>query len=276
MGKILGLAAKKQGGKNTSANFILGVYMFNLGIIKAFKITDQGQLWVNDLLGNKAARGIFDVTSINEHVRGFCESELDPYIKLYSFADSLKTDVCMNILGLTWEQCYGTDSHKNTATHLMWENMPGVITSEDEWYHLKNPENLNLIYHEPGFMTAREVLQVVGTNTFRKMYHDVWADTCLRKIEKDNPDFAIISDVRFPNEVDTIQKAGGKIMRLTRDACPADAHTSETALDKENFDWDKFDFIIDNANLTIEGQNEAIYKALHPIGWMPVIANDDT
>ena len=125
-------------------------------------------------------------------------------------------------------------------------------------------------------MTAREVLQVVGTNTFRKMYHDVWADTCLRKIEKDNPDFAIISDVRFPNEVDTIQKAGGKIMRLTRDVCSTDAHTSETALDKENFDWDKFDFIIDNANLTIECQNEAIYKALHPIGWMPVIANDDT
>jgi len=50
---------------------------------------------------------------------------------IYSFADPLKKDVCINILGLTERQCYGTDADKNTLTNLRWENMPCFGT--DSW-----------------------------------------------------------------------------------------------------------------------------------------------
>ena len=66
-------------------------------------------------------------------------------------------------------------------------------------------------------MTAREVLQYVGTDVFRKMQHNVWADATVRLIEKENPTLALIADCRFPNEVEAIKNAGGIIIKLNRD-----------------------------------------------------------
>ncbi|NMC62387.1 MAG: hypothetical protein GYA55_04395, partial [SAR324 cluster bacterium] len=39
-----------------------------------------------------------------------------------SFADTLK-DFCIETLGLTYEQCYGTDEQKNSSTKYLWENV---------------------------------------------------------------------------------------------------------------------------------------------------------
>ena len=43
--------------------------------------------------------------------------------KICYFAHSLK-NMCMDILGLTWEQCYGTDEQKNTFTDILWDKFP--------------------------------------------------------------------------------------------------------------------------------------------------------
>ena len=156
-------------------------------------------------------------------------------------------------MGLSHEQCYGTDEQKNSLTHLKWDDMPG-----------------NAARSRSGAMTARQVLQYVGTNIFRKMYGDVWVNSCLRQIEQEAPDLAIITDVRFPNEVEAVQKTGGKVMRFTRSPFKDDNHASESSLDKNVYDWGKFDFVIDNAKMSISQQNEAIYKTLFPIGWLPI------
>ena len=65
-------------------------------------------------------------------------------------------------------------------------------------------------------MTAREVMQYVGTDVFRKIQHDVWAGATIKKIDLEKPDLAVIADCRFPNEVDAIQKAGGLVIKLNR------------------------------------------------------------
>jgi hypothetical protein len=56
---------------------------------------------------------------------------------------------------------------------------------------------------------------------------------------------------------------GGKVVRLTRNIHGDDSHSSEKALDIQNFDWSKFDIIIDNQNMDINQQNMAFWEALN-------------
>lgn len=117
-----------------------------------------------------------------------------------------------------------------------------------------------------GPMTARQVLQYWGTEIFRKAYHQVWADACIRKIRKSGCSLAVITDCRFPNEVEAIQQAGGKVIKLTRVVFPDDNHPSETSLDPENFDQGRFDFVLDNAEMDVNQQCEALYGLLRRWG----------
>lgn len=158
--------------------------------------------------------------------------------KIYNFADPLKKDICMNILGLTYDQCYGDDTAKNTITDI-------------EWNGLK--------------LTAREVMQFVGTDIFRKMKNDVWASATINIIQKESPKLAIIADCRFPNEVKAIKDAGGLVIKLTRNPFNSD-HASETALDYKNYDHRNFDLIITNQSMSIDYQNDVVFKYLRKKG----------
>lgn len=154
--------------------------------------------------------------------------------KIYSFADPLKQNICIDILGLSYDQCYGSDDNKNEITHIKWNN---------------------------NYLTAREVMQVVGTEIFRKMYPEVWTTSLINQIKKDDYDIALISDCRFPNEVEIIQKNYGYVLRLTRNPFNSD-HDSEKALDSEHYDWQNFDFVLDNQNMDLETKNKEISQYL--------------
>lgn len=150
--------------------------------------------------------------------------------KIYSFADPLKTDICMNILGLTHNQCYGSDEDKNTMTDLLWENNQ---------------------------LTARQAMEIIGTDIFRKLKTSVWVDATINKILKEQYDIAIIVDCRFPNESNAILQHQGHVIRLTLN--PFDSPSlSESALDPNNYDWTKFSNIIDNQHMSIDEKNQAI------------------
>ena len=151
--------------------------------------------------------------------------QLEDTAVIYNFADPLK-NVCMDILGLSFEQCHGTDNQKNELVNC---------------------------YKDGNQMTARQVLQTVGTEFFRSIQHNVWADATIRRIQQDNPLVALIGDCRFPNEVEAVKKAGGTVIKLTRNLYNSD-HASETALDPENYDQSNFDLVVDNQNMTIEEQ----------------------
>lgn len=280
--KILGISGRKQSGKNTAANFLVGSFMRAMEFTKDFKINSRGELVVTDILGNDEYAGVFDVTKNSVAMRDFCNSYLNSVVKVYSFADLLK-EVCM-IFGLTHEQCYGTDAEKNTYTALNWENMPGIHTVEPPEgkvgavtgrlgkYYEKCAEGL--VYHAPGPMTAREVMQFVGTEIFRKMYHNVWAEATINRIKADAPMMAIIPDTRFPNEVDTILSNGGQVIRLLRDPNNGqDVHSSEVALD--NYPVERYLSVIDNREMSIQEQNEAVAEVLKGIQWMPQLVSEE-
>ena len=123
-------------------------------------------------------------------------------------------------------------------------------------------------------MRVREMLQKIGTDCMRENLHEnVWvnalfADYKPHKLSEYNPSRWVITDVRFPNEVEAIKERGGFLIKVHRNRaicnncsellvghhnCPKcgsdqliDApysyHVSETALDDFN-DWD---VVIDN------------------------------
>lgn len=271
--KILALSGKKGSGKDTSANFLVGLELLSAGVVHGdIMLNENGKLWVTDLTGNTDFQGRFELRRENDAMEEFRKEYVDPWVRLYSFADLLKKELCIKILGLTHEQCFGTDKDKNTPTTLLWENMPGIY-SDETMFNMSvshNPELKDIFtYHAPGAMTAREVMQYVGTDMFRKMYGNVWVDSLMRQIKKDNSELAIITDCRFPNEVDGVHEVGGKVVRLTRHLGDTDEHESEKALDRDRFEWKKFDFVLDNLNLSIAQQNKMLHEMLEPIGYTP-------
>ena len=116
-------------------------------------------------------------------------------------------------------------------------------------------------------MTVREVLQVVGTDMFRGLNHNVWVNSCLRQIEQEHPEIALISDVRFENEVTAIQNNNGFVIGLTRNPYKnnVDTHISEQEPQKC---LQTCNIIIDNANLAIPQQNKEIYFAIKDLNNM--------
>lgn len=188
-------------------------------------------------------------------------------VKIYSFADKLK-QFCVEVLGLTYEQCHGDDVHKNSLTALRWEDMPGVISNAMLWDKLQSGNWYDepmpgLIFHEPCLMTAREVMQYFGTGICRKMYQNVWVDACLRQIKNDKCVYALIADCRFISEAKAVKYAGGKTIRFLRRPFPKDNHQSEIEL----IDYPT-DGVVDNREMSLKEKNKAVEDLLKEWKWL--------
>jgi hypothetical protein len=69
-------------------------------------------------------------------------------------------------------------------------------------------------------LTPRWVLQYWGTEVCRKAFHDdIWIASLENKL-RNSKDSVVISDCRFPNEIQSIKDAGGQIVWVQRGALP--------------------------------------------------------
>lgn len=103
---------------------------------------------------------------------------------------------------------------------------------------------------------VRRALQILGTDIRRKNDNDYWVKEFHRTVP--DSDFILVTDVRFPNEADSVVEHEGIMIRLEvsqdvinervqgRDglqySADALAHPSETALDN----YEKFDIIVND------------------------------
>jgi hypothetical protein len=171
-----------------------------------------------------------------------------------ALADALK-DFCSAYLGIAPKLCYGTDKDKNTIVGE-W----GSVFAEHIYKEFKKE------WIAP--LTVREVLQVVGTEIFRRNFtEDFWINILMRKIEsmkKERPyDFILITDVRFPNEVLALKARQNKVVRLYRDTGCTDTipHASELAMD--SIDPKLFDYIVPaEKNITPETLRPVVQEIL--------------
>lgn len=216
------------------------------------------------------------------------ESLAGDHVLECSFADNLK-EFCIDTLGLSYGQCYGTDKEKNTPTEYDWENSPrflrwkfGDVFGKQMVAEGQTQDMLMSVFHQKlfnpvsgghpnmsymtGKMTGREIMQIVGTDLNRQTFGNIWAAATIRRIKKRGRPLSLITDNRFPNEIQAVlDQPRGYIIRLTRSPFgQADVHPSESALD--GYDWNKPKcFVLDNAKMTIEEQNEAVKPMFHQI-----------
>ena len=127
------------------------------------------------------------------------------------------------------------------------------------------------LYMSPEWgMTYREFLQKLGTEAMREGLHtNVWVNalfadykhskTCNCKkgcrCAHDLPNW-IITDMRFPNELEAVEERKGITIRVVRSGTAVGTHPSETALDDAYFDH-----VISN-NGTIEDLVEKVRQIL--------------
>lgn len=132
--------------------------------------------------------------------------------------------------------------------------------------------------HEEVFVTkppnVRHLLQQAGTEEGRDVYgEDIWVDTMFEWInlfsEKWEINKFVVPDVRFPNEVEGIQRHGGIVLRVNAPQRNANApygsearsHRSEISLDG----YTGFDFVIDNDYEdvgTVSTQMKKVFKSM--------------
>jgi len=88
-------------------------------------------------------------------------------------------------------------------------------------------------------ITPRWVLQNWGTEVCRNGFHDdIWIASLENKL-RNSTDDVVISDCRFPNEIQAIKQSGGLVVRVVRGAEPAwyDAAVSRNRGPDGNSTW---------------------------------------
>ena len=283
---VLGISAKLQGGKSSSAKFLIGLALVRLNIVRgSFKMTESGDIHVTDIMGDVSYDGIFDPFRRNDSMIKFLQEYVDPFVKVYSFADKLKA-ICIDILGLDEEACYGTNEQKNAPTNIKWEDFFGVLVPEQCGFLFNETSNgfnevdeiipqisdtdfqkgnwsgslywNGIAIHKSGYMTGREVMEFLGTMVFRNIKEDCWISSVIKQIKKDQPMLAVIQDVRSLNECFSIKEIGGKTLRLGRNPYPNPDSVIENQLDS----YPDFDALVDNSQMTLDEKNEKVIEIL--------------
>lgn len=156
-----------------------------------------------------------------EVIKGICNNTGG-----FFFAKPLK-DFCITALGLTHEQMYGTNAERESPTLYSWGSVHKNIRTK---YKKREDE----------FLTAREVLQVIGTDIMREQFNPlVWAEAGVRAATNSKFQCCVFTDVRMRNEItaacNITEQAQGfllpVIVRIYRDTGLVDGHVSETDLD---------------------------------------------
>lgn len=246
-------SGKKQSGKSSLCKHIFATFINSKIGQKRFIVEKVGkEVLVVDTFNNNA---VINVDSPNEAASHI----YDTYsIKIYSFADPLKK-FCIEVLGLDVAQCYGTDDDKNSPTHILWDNMPEEIRKK----YTRPRRGSGRKKPPTGNMTAREVMQVFGTEICRKLDPNCWARGLYNAINNEGYDLALVTDARFPNEVTMGTEQGAKVIRLTRKIIE-DEHESEKALD--TFPLGEYSLVVDNQDMTLKESFK--YASKYVDGWL--------
>ena len=249
------MSGKKQHGKNTVAKIwnLLDIYYSNTELERSQET---------------------DVEFVSKHIN-------KPFIyngnwQEKAFADKLKDVVCL-LLGCTREQLEDNDFKESPlgdqwTKYRVW-NRVGFLqyfSTREEAEKTFNAFAIGNAFIVEEILTPRLLLQLLGTQCGREIIHpEIWVNALFADYKekydheksKDLEEFEyinslpnwLVTDVRFPNEVDAIKNRDGKIIRINRInhkqyveyngqmVVAYDVHPSETALDN----YDGFDYVIE-------------------------------
>lgn len=240
---IIGISGKKQHGKDTVAKIIQYLTYAN----------------IREMDGNTLEWKVADF--LKDHNNATVLSKW----QTRQFAGKLKQIVCL-LIGCTLEQLEDNDFKEKPLGEewFFWEGKGFrderyIYASLDDAYAAKKKEQI-YNYSGPYSHTPRTLLQLIGTDCGRNILHpNIWinalfadykpskphrgggkmtlqtsAGTYYPQAEREGYKYPnwIITDVRFPNEIESIVEKGGIVIRVVNPRkTSTDTHYSETALD---------------------------------------------
>lgn len=230
----------------------------------------------------------------SSHLRELWEDDLEYFLSAHAgynhqtnweikkWADTLKDITCM-ILGCTREQLEDRE-FKESPLGEEWDCWvePAIINDcIDDRFKLLHIEEPLAFYLNHRKMTPRLMLQLLGTEGGRKIIHpNIWVNALMSQYKpvlhtegeknndgitmayKDFPNW-IITDTRFPNEVEAIKQKKGIIINIQRPETDhlAGTHESEIALD--NYDYNPYVIVNDGDMFHLVIKIEKLLKQLN-------------
>lgn len=180
-----------------------------------------------------------------------------------SYARALKSGCTQDFTKL-WEFL-----EKERESLMCVHNVPDYAIS---WMSVK-PENLQ----EDKTDLTRLLLQIYGTEIFRnRVDSDYWVKKCIASISASDSDVIMITDVRFPNEVNAMldwaeeDSSSRRVVTVrierpgfTRDSSdPVHSHPSETGLD----DFGPWDYVVENVGTLEDLKDSALAMLKEAMG----------
>lgn len=253
MPKIIAVSGKKQSGKDSLCSYIKSLYS-TLG-------NDKVNIFQSD-----EGKVTFLENGVPYEPDNFMLYRMEE-CAVFSFSDALKK-FCEDTLQIDRECLYGTDEQKNRLTKFSWDKMPFFVAwsnsphrkifyrNIEENFNIEaldstvknvNTEQIMLSFMQnnqspvfegqrTGMMTAREVMQVLGTDVIRKMFSDdIWVKRTMKDINESKKKIVLIADLRFKTELKSIFDNEGYVIRLQRNLFPSDSHSSENDLTSLDF-----------------------------------------
>lgn len=139
--------------------------------------------------------------------------------KRYALADPLKK-IVRRAFDLSFPQLYGSQKEKETI---------------DPRYNL----------------SPRQLMQMIGEAQRSVFGEDVWVDHILDRImDEDQPNFAVVEDVRYVNEASRLRENGAIILKLNRPDRPTSTDASHSS--ENQWDLAPFDCIVNNDKDTLK------------------------
>lgn len=181
--------------------------------------------------GHKAKHGKDTVAKFIQEARG---KEYD--IRVYSFAKELKDEVNTNALQARGMKNLFATKNGGNIDVLEYMQTNGNFVELPEWVQYE--ENPDMSDPLCPLGKQRTLLQWWGTEFRRSIEPDYWVMKLSERLEKDKPEIAFITDVRFPNEVKFVREYGD-VIKVVRQGIPSvNTHASELALDyMSDADW---------------------------------------
>jgi len=157
-------------------------------------------------------------------VAAYLEKKYLGKVKRVGFADKLKK-IAMELFGLSYEQCYGINEEKEAI--------------------------------DPRYgKSSRQIMQELGQK-MREIHESIWVDTVfyvtVPVLKKEGFTTFVVSDVRYPNEGESLHLRGGVVVKIIRPGpgiSVGATHDSETSMNN----YTGFDYYIHN-----DGTLEQLY-----------------
>ena len=183
--------------------------------------------------------------TIGEIIQKLCLTNKGGEFEIKKFAGKLKQTASL-LTGIDIEM-FEDQEFKKTELGEDWNYYPVIGYGH---------HNVPVYGQDEQAMLVREFLQKLGTEAMRDGLHtNVWinalfADYRGPKMSEYNPSNWIITDMRFPNEMEAIEERKGITIRVVRPhgytnphtgeykEMPLSYHTSESALDDAKFDYE--------------------------------------